>query len=938
MSPGFWGAWIIKIIAVIVSISVPMLIGMDYKKDSKVPHRSILFLLVLDLLIQLSTPVFSGQFIPSPELYLLKNSSGVFLSYLGILLVGPFIIKVIEKYPIQSLRRVLLIIFAIFVVGSMIFNQDIMGFSHGQNLIWYLYLFVIGYWIRSENWQSFSFPQALIIWFGSLIASFVSSWITINKVNYDPHHGMTLTTNYLGTISSSQPFFLITAVLGLIILIKSLKQPVHLKVSNVFTFGFVLILANNPKLIIFSLPFFSKLEPHVHTSLIFLMALLVSLVFVVLMEFVYGRLIVFNDKLKLFQNFKFDISHVDRYIKRIFTAWHFWLIIGIGWIMTVLSMSKLWDWDINMTQWIIIHREFIIFINIGILLAIFGIVWTLINRYWYALMITVAAYAIWLMASFIKIDFRAEPILPSDMSMITSVSELLDMVSTPLIIGAVVGIIILAVVAIFIQHHDKSKLHLNWKLRGTILLISLLSLGSFFTANHAATPVALLLADVQDKPYFFAQLRGAKLNGTLLQFANNVDVTVMDEPSGYSKAKMAELAKKYQLEADTINKHRSNSNMKKQTVIFNLSESFSDPARVPNLKVNGDPIPYIRQTKENNPSGLMLTSGYGGGTANIEYQTLTGMAINNFSPTLPTPYSQLVPYQKTAPAFTDLFDYKVGIHPFSANLYSRKAVYKKFGFDKFYHLVDGDKITYKNKIGKSPYISDESAYQQTLKVLNEHPGGQFINLVTMQNHMPFDDYYSKNDFSVTGTAYTDNSHKQQIENYTQGIHYTDQALKQFIAKIDQMDRPITLIWYGDHLPGLYNGNSLQKYGLTMHETDYFVYSNKYSRQQSNDLPKTKIVSPNNFSAMALYKMNMKVSPYYALQTKVYTDLPAMSLDSFNSSKNSAHGSDSEFVGENGKVINNLTKHQKQLMHDYELLQYDITAGKQYSLKNGMMDF
>lgn len=936
MTAGFWGIWFFKILAVIASLFVPILIGMDYKKNSKIPNRSILFLLVLDFLIQLITPIFSNQIIARPELYLLRSSTGIFLSYIGILLIGPFIIGIIQKHSVQKIRHILIIIFIIFVAANMILGQDIMGFSHGQNLIWYLYLFVIGYWIRNEDWSKIS-KMSLSLWLIlSLVGSFISSWLTTNKVNYDPHHGMTLTSHYLGSIISSQPLFLITAVLSLILLNKIIKQTVYLKVSNLFTFGLVLILANNPKLIIFSFSYLQNFMNGIPAIVGILVAIVITAIFVLIIQFVYSRLIIFNNNFKPFKNFSFDLKHANNYLKRIVTAWHFWLLLGLAWLMTVLSMSKLWNWDINMTQWIVINREPIIFINIIILLAIFGIIWSILNRYWYSLIITVTAYAIWLIATFIKIDFRAEPILPSDMSMVTSLSELLNMVSSKLIIGALIAIVILAIFAVFIQHKDKNKIHLGIKMRGLILVLALISLGSFFTANHPKTPIALLLEDIEDKPYFYAQLRGAKLNGTLLQFANNLDVTIMQKPDGYSKEKMAQLSKKYQKVATEINKTRNNSDMSKQTVIFNLSESFSDPAKVPNLTVHGNPIPFIRQMKQSTPAGEMLTSGYGGGTANIEYQTLTGMAINNFSPTLPTPYSQLVPYQKVAPAFTDLFDYKTGIHPFSANLYSRKQVYKKFGFNKFYHLVDGDKLTYTDKIEKSPYISDESAYKQTLKVMNDHQGGQFINLVTMQNHMPFDDYYKNNDYSVSGTAYTNNSHKQQIENYTQGIHYTDTALKQFIEEIDKMDRPITLIWYGDHLPGLYNGDSMQKYGLQLHETDYFVYSNKYSRQQNSSLPKTKIVSPNNFAAMALYKMNMKVSPYYALQTKVYTDLPAMTLDSFNSAKNNTVNSSSEYVGDNGKLVNNLNNKQKKIMHDYELLQYDITAGKQYSLKNGFM--
>ncbi|MCQ4948003.1 hypothetical protein NE602_27885, partial [Bacteroides cellulosilyticus] len=70
-----------------------------------------------------------------------------------------------------------------------------------------------------------------------------------------------------------------------------------------------------------------------------------------------------------------------------------------------------------------------------------------------------------------------------------------------------------------------------------------------------------------------------------------------------------------------------------QNIIFNLSESFSDPRRVPGIKLAHDPMPNIERLKKNNTSGLMISSGYGGGTANMEYMTLTGLALCNFSPT-----------------------------------------------------------------------------------------------------------------------------------------------------------------------------------------------------------------------------------------------------------------------------------------------------------------
>lgn len=47
----------------------------------------------------------------------------------------------------------------------------------------------------------------------------------------------------------------------------------------------------------------------------------------------------------------------------------------------------------------------------------------------------------------------------------------------------------------------------------------------------------------------------------------------------------------------------------------------------------------------------------------------------------------------------------------------------------------------------------------------------------MQNHMPYDNFYHHNNYKVSGTAYRTPQAQQQIETYTQGIHYTDEALK-----------------------------------------------------------------------------------------------------------------------------------------------------------------
>ena len=72
----------------------------------------------------------------------------------------------------------------------------------------------------------------------------------------------------------------------------------------------------------------------------------------------------------------------------------------------------------------------------------------------------------------------------------------------------------------------------------------------------------------------------------------------METPDGYSEEKIKGIAEKYRNEASIINASRTN-NIEDQTVIFILSESFSDPSRVPSVVLSQDAIPNISQIKTN---------------------------------------------------------------------------------------------------------------------------------------------------------------------------------------------------------------------------------------------------------------------------------------------------------------------------------------------------
>ncbi|MCD7113736.1 LTA synthase family protein [Limosilactobacillus fastidiosus] len=632
-------------------------------------------------------------------------------------------------------------------------------------------------------------------------------------------------------------------------------------------------------------------------------------------------------------------------IKKQFNSWMPNIILGItSYLIAAFSMllmndgfsvSPNVDATYNLFAYIFGQRELLLLFTAFLIFTVIKFIQALTNRYWVGLISVIAISAVFIVANHEKIVARNEPILPADLVMIRVAKNLFGMVDEFVWVAAVVILVLLIAITVWLE-----KTH---PLRNTVgggtqrLLFIFLAPCLFATAllwNHQNTPFNNLMTSIDDQPMFYNQLSGARINGPLLQFMNNIDVTVMTKPAGYSQQKMAAIVRKYHLDAQQINRQRTNS-FSNQTVIFNLSESFANPQRVPGVQLKNNPVPYITKLSKQNTGGLMISSGYGGGTANMEYMALTGFALTNFSPTLPTPYTQLVTNLKNNPSIAQQFKSAIAIHPYNGAFYNRTSVYQKFGIDRFLYLGSKYPIRHQKKIDRSPYLSDQTSYQNVLDQLTNYHGGRFINLVTMQNHFPYNQHYYNEINKYQATKVSAGTDKSSVNDFATGIHHTDEAMKQFIKAVDKINKPITVVFYGDHLPGIY-GNDMTKDGLKLHETDYFIYSNWYAREHGarNFKTKTAFVAPNDFIAMVAKQTDSKVDWYQALLTRVYEQLPVITEDVQASGNVNAYNSNSRFITQKGEILkeNQLTKKQKELLHDYRLVQYDVTAGRHYVVK------
>lgn len=672
-------------------------------------------------------------------------------------------------------------------------------------------------------------------------------------------------------------------------------------------------------------------------------------------------------------NQEHEVEITEKNKRKPFPGWLYGVLfvlfdaIGVGileWGVTATSRVKLSSptigWGFVSKMWT--DLNFVAVLNLLLCGIVYLILLMISNRFWVATPIYLALAIIIAVVEHFKITIRYEAVIPSDLSFLKSdAGNLMSFMPSGAqwtILGAVAGFLVLLGLCLYLNRIDarhgrmfRAADHRTGLANAAARILLVIIPAGFFgmyamQAGTVGSWANTLNVTMGDQSSMWDSVYDAQRNGPVVSFLRQLNPKVMEKPEGYSEATMKQVAKRYAKAAESINAKRS-ANLNDSTVVYVLSESFSDPSRVPGLKVNKDSMPNIRKIKENATSGYMLSSGYGGGTANLEYMGLTGMSMANFDSSLSSPYQQLVPGQHWTPTINQLWGApknSIGVHPYESSMYSRAINYKKFGFSHFYTLTGPDIISHQDKLGSSPYVSDEAAYKSTLEELKKTKSNQFIQLITMQNHMPYHDWYPNNEFtaqSTTGTA-LGKTEQESIQTYQKGAAITDQETEKFLKQLDKIDKPITVVFYGDHLPGIYSTASEDSNNsLALHLTDYFIWSNKASSSQGNKAENSAYTSPNFFMAQTAEHMNAKVSPFIAFLTQMHQKISAMEPPVVNQIQGWQRIPEGQslYLDASGKPMaaSDFDKKTQQLVDDYKLIQYDITTGRNYLKSLGFMD-
>ncbi|GKS54982.1 MULTISPECIES: LTA synthase family protein [Enterococcus] len=552
-----------------------------------------------------------------------------------------------------------------------------------------------------------------------------------------------------------------------------------------------------------------------------------------------------------------------------------------------------------------------------VLLTVFLFMVAFAGSYLFGLLFYLVSIGILGFANYLKMSYRQEPIYPDDLKMITEFNLLKDMTGTPIFIGLILLAILAfgGVVWAIVRSFKKDRTFQIYRILTLIMTVAMMGYFSNFNnpnnlLRKAYNQTALWIPYSQKMNYYNTGFIGG--------FLYNLKVEPMERPEGYSKEKINEITEKYQAIADEKNQTASD---EQPNIIYVMSESFSDPSHLNGVTVTGDPLADYREVANQTYSGRMLSQNYGGGTANIEFEALTGLSMALFNGQMTTPYTMLVPKLDQLPSLVSTLNAQnyrtTAIHPYNTSMYKREDVYQTLGFDSF--ISEGN-MTYTDTIDNNPYISDESAYKEILDLLKDEQTPQFVHLVTMQTHMPYAGKYSQLDFSATTE---DDTGTDTLNNYLQDIAYSSQALKAFTEALKDTPRRTLVVFWGDHLPGIYSDeikNKNEKQAL--HQTEFLMFdtAGELEKGENNDA----VTSPFYFAANLLEQTNQKTTGFYQLLLEMESAIPAFERELYFQN------------GQWGKEAQ-LNQAQEEVYKAYRLIQYDLVSGEQYSLDAGFYE-
>ncbi|MCC2256031.1 LTA synthase family protein [Ruminococcus sp. CLA-AA-H200] len=556
---------------------------------------------------------------------------------------------------------------------------------------------------------------------------------------------------------------------------------------------------------------------------------------------------------------------VYKWMNRLSVPLQFLLACVINFLIEVVSRRSLFDaWDYLVgSPLVFLYNAFMIFVT-------FSIVYLFRRRVFVRILLSV----FWLFLGVCNgylLTKRVTPFNAQDLKVLSDALELTgNYFTTAELVMIIIGVVAVAFWVVSMWRRGgqfTGKMH---------RVIALGGVAVSFGACFWLTDVAI---DRRVISNYFGNIAFAYEDyGFPYCFSASLFNTGINEPSGYSQETMDEISN----DGEITLTETGRSEEELPNIMFVQLESFFDPTEVEWLRFSEDPIPNLRQLFSEYSTGYFKVPSVGAGTANTEFEVLTGMSMRFFGPgEYPyKTYAKFYQMESAASALKALGYGAEALHNNGGNFYSRAQVFNKMGFD---HYTSKE---FMNILQTTPqgWATDDILVPNIMESMDTTEGQDFVFTVSVEGHGEYPTEKVLEDPEIVVSGVEDEGERNAWEYYVNLVHEMDKFVGDLIEAVESRNEPTVLVFYGDHLPtmDLEAKDLKSKY---LYNTNYVIWDNIGLEKQDENLAA------------------------YQIMAEVFDRLDIHSGTVFN--------------------YHQERMQSKNYLADLELLQYDLMYGEQY---------
>lgn len=462
-------------------------------------------------------------------------------------------------------------------------------------------------------------------------------------------------------------------------------------------------------------------------------------------------------------------------------------------------------------------HPFLTLLSAAILTAFYALALLVPKRNFVWLCITVVIVGLAVTNS-ILLCFRITPLAATDIALLTSVFEIMGIYLTVWQIILLV-LLVLVVIAGLIYLGIRMKKQVYHPLLAVCNAV--ISILAVVLMIHIGDARGWLQTEFANLPDAYAD------NGFVYCFTRSLFDRGISKPDTYDEDTVDNIL-------EDMKKQKTNEVEEKPNIIFIQLESFMDLKRMQGVTYSEEPTPVYSSLRKTCPGGFLKVPSVGAGTANTEFEILTGMTLDYFGAG-EYPYKTVLQDETCESMAYNLRElgYRTGVlHNNTGSFYSRNKVFANLGFDYFVSSEYMENLSY-NPIG---WAKDKVLTGQIQHILKTTSEPDLIYTITVQDHGKYPtELLEKPHIKVSGFASEDEERQNAFTYYVNQCHETDAFLGSLIATLNAFEEPVVLVLYGDHLPNLDITEEELASG-NLFQTEYVIWSNK-KMQEDYELSK-----------------------------------------------------------------------------------------------------